>query len=196
MTVIRSSLQNVMKAIKGLVVMNVELESLANSLMIGRQPEMWIKQSYPSLKSLGSYYNDLLERIKFLRVSRLIPLTTRWKLAVLDMVRCRQTTCILDLWILFHSSVLNGCQTEFRPEIHHTHRSSHLRIPGAQDQQKRYGSCGRCLHQWFIRGWCPMESRNVMPWILVSLPSIFVSLDVYSTNNSRNFSMIPCRSSG
>ena len=77
MTVIRSSLQNVMKAIKGLVVMNVELESLANSLMIGRQPEMWIKQSYPSLKSLGSYYNDLLERIKFLRVSRQIPSTGR-----------------------------------------------------------------------------------------------------------------------
>jgi len=72
MTVIRTSLQNVMKAIKGLVVMNVELESLANSLMIGRQPEMWIKQSYPSLKSLGSYYNDLLERIKFLRVNSFI----------------------------------------------------------------------------------------------------------------------------
>lgn len=48
--------------------MNAELESLANSLMIGKQPEMWTKQSYPSLKSLGSYYNDLLERIKFLRV--------------------------------------------------------------------------------------------------------------------------------
>ena len=69
MTVIRTSLQNVIKAIKGLVVMNVELESLANSLMIGRQPEMWIKQSYPSLKGLGAYYNDLLERIKFLRVT-------------------------------------------------------------------------------------------------------------------------------
>jgi dynein heavy chain, axonemal len=68
MSVIRASLQNVIKAIKGLVVMNAELESLASSLMIGRQPEVWIKQSYPSLKSLGAYYNDLLERIKFLRV--------------------------------------------------------------------------------------------------------------------------------
>lgn len=48
--------------------MNAELEGLANSLMIGRQPEMWIKQSYPSLKSLGSYYNDFLERLKFLQV--------------------------------------------------------------------------------------------------------------------------------
>ncbi len=49
--------------------MNVELESLSNSLMIGKQPELWTKQSYPSLKSLGSYYNDLLERIKFLQVN-------------------------------------------------------------------------------------------------------------------------------
>ena len=49
--------------------MNAELEALANSLMIGKQPEIWIKQSYPSLKNLGSYYNDLLERIKFLQVN-------------------------------------------------------------------------------------------------------------------------------
>ena len=72
LNIIKLSLVNQMKAIKGLVVMNVELESLANSLMIGKQPEMWIKQSYPSLKSLGSYYNDLLERIKFLRVNKFI----------------------------------------------------------------------------------------------------------------------------
>lgn len=46
--------------------MNQELESLSNSLLIGKVPEMWAKTSYPSLKSLGSYFADLVERLKFL----------------------------------------------------------------------------------------------------------------------------------
>jgi len=66
-TVVRSSFQNLIKAIKGLVVMNQELESLANSLLIGKVPEMWAKHSYPSLKPLGGYIADLIERLNFLQ---------------------------------------------------------------------------------------------------------------------------------
>jgi len=51
------------KAIKGEVLLSSELEAALNSLKDGSVPEMWISKSYPSLKKLGGYMDDLKERL-------------------------------------------------------------------------------------------------------------------------------------
>jgi dynein heavy chain len=63
----KNSLVNVQKAVKGLVVMSKELEALGNQLFVNRTPLLWKTRSYPSLRPLSGYVADQAMRLKFFR---------------------------------------------------------------------------------------------------------------------------------
>lgn len=67
LTIIRSSLLELQKAVKGLIVMSAELELCGKTLVLGQVPTMWMGKSYPSRKPLASYIADLLDRVAFLQ---------------------------------------------------------------------------------------------------------------------------------
>ena len=63
---IESSLGQLVDALKGDIVMSNELEDMLDSINQKRIPKMWLEVSYPSLKPLTSYVDDLNQRVAFL----------------------------------------------------------------------------------------------------------------------------------
>ncbi|XP_049884905.1 dynein axonemal heavy chain 6 [Pectinophora gossypiella] len=64
--IIHSSLNELQKAIKGIVVMSEAIEDVFTAFINNRVPAMWHKKGYNSLKSLGSWIHDLVLRIDFI----------------------------------------------------------------------------------------------------------------------------------
>jgi len=65
--VMGSSLAELQKAIKGLVVMSAELEAMYQSMTINQVPKLWARVAYPSLKPLASWFKDYHARVAFMR---------------------------------------------------------------------------------------------------------------------------------
>jgi len=59
-------LKNIKKAIKGLVVMSLELDQVYKAFINNQVPPLWKKASYPSLRPLGSWVSDLVLRLSFI----------------------------------------------------------------------------------------------------------------------------------
>ncbi|KAF5308293.1 hypothetical protein FQR65_LT06286 [Abscondita terminalis] len=76
LAVIQTTLQDLLKALKGLVVMSEVLEKMAGSLFSNMVPATWASKAYPSLKPLGAWVTDLIARVNFLNtwVNNGIPL--------------------------------------------------------------------------------------------------------------------------
>ncbi|NXA07649.1 DYH9 protein, partial [Sapayoa aenigma] len=60
---IRRSLLELELGLKGELTMTSDMENLLNSLFLDMVPESWVRRSYPSMASLGTWFADLLARI-------------------------------------------------------------------------------------------------------------------------------------
>ncbi|XP_045510942.1 dynein axonemal heavy chain 7 [Colias croceus] len=65
--VVRSSSRAVIGAVQGVSVLNDITEEVLTSMVRGRIPALWAGKSYPSLKPLAAYFDDLLARLQFLQ---------------------------------------------------------------------------------------------------------------------------------
>ncbi|KAK3261578.1 hypothetical protein CYMTET_29517 [Cymbomonas tetramitiformis] len=64
-TIVRASLLDIRKAVRGMILSSDVLDMSMASINNGKVPAQWLKKSFPSLKPLGSYIKELLERINF-----------------------------------------------------------------------------------------------------------------------------------
>ncbi|NXY18661.1 DYH9 protein, partial [Atrichornis clamosus] len=60
---IKRSLTELELGLKGELTMTSDMENLQNSLFLDLVPESWVRRSYPSTASLGTWFADLLARI-------------------------------------------------------------------------------------------------------------------------------------
>lgn len=67
LVLIRDSLFTLKKAISGFIAMNEELDHLYNHLFENQVPSLWSSRGFLSLKPLGSWTQELQQRIQFLQ---------------------------------------------------------------------------------------------------------------------------------
>jgi dynein heavy chain len=72
LNMIQESISDLKKVFEGKLIMSRELEDVVSSILIGKVPDLWATKSYPSLKSLANYVNDLCSRLNFFQVNLIL----------------------------------------------------------------------------------------------------------------------------
>lgn len=67
LVVIQKSLVSLKKALKGESIMSADLDRMYLSLINNQVPDLWKDKSYPSLKSLSAWFEDMILRVEFFR---------------------------------------------------------------------------------------------------------------------------------
>jgi len=62
-----SSLSDIKRAIRGMIVMSADLDNMYSSFMNNKLPPIWEKASFASLKTLASWVRDMNGRVSFMR---------------------------------------------------------------------------------------------------------------------------------
>ncbi|OXA50744.1 Dynein heavy chain 6, axonemal [Folsomia candida] len=80
LAVIKDSLVQLKKGIRGLVVMSEDLEKMYQAFLNNQVPDLWKPKSYGSLKSLASWYKDFQLRFNFIRgwQTKPVPPSSYW----------------------------------------------------------------------------------------------------------------------
>uniref|UniRef100_A0A0R3WKD5 Dynein heavy chain 7, axonemal n=1 Tax=Hydatigena taeniaeformis TaxID=6205 RepID=A0A0R3WKD5_HYDTA len=66
--IIKVSLEQMQKAVKGFLVMSEKLEKIYSSFLLNTVPRLWENAAYPSLKPLSSWVKDLALRVEFINL--------------------------------------------------------------------------------------------------------------------------------
>ena len=139
LSTVRQSLTDVRSAIRGLIVMNDELEAAFTSLFNNQVPGAWDVVSYPSERPLAAYCADLVARLQyFAQWLNHGPPTVFWLPGLFFTQVCRgslrSSTCVV-VWgsspcRLLPTVVLDGLPPKLRAQVHDPHRHVDVRIRG------------------------------------------------------------------
>ncbi|KAH9600450.1 Dynein heavy chain AAA lid domain [Trypanosoma melophagium] len=66
-TTMRKTVHDLQKALQGLTVLSADLDAMYESFLTDQVPRLWSTVAYSSLKQLGSWYRDFLQRVQFIR---------------------------------------------------------------------------------------------------------------------------------
>ncbi|KAK8861158.1 hypothetical protein M9Y10_012853 [Tritrichomonas musculus] len=66
LSTIHNSLLTLQKGLKGMIVIDEELDNLNRRILANKVPELWLRKSFPSILTLRAYMDDLNQRIAFM----------------------------------------------------------------------------------------------------------------------------------